>query len=74
MTVANLRKMATIVRASTPGAKTTLSTNVSCHGWKWITTLPELERYNEWHRCCPRGDGSSYRDWLESPRVQTMPW
>jgi hypothetical protein len=56
------------------GRRATLSTKVFLYAWTRILTLPEIERYAERHHCCPCGDGSSYREWLESPRVQTMPW
>jgi hypothetical protein len=66
--------MAKIVSAPTHGTKATLSTNVFLYAWKGIPTLPEIERYAEWHRCCPCGNGSSCREWLESASVQTIPW
>jgi hypothetical protein len=73
-TVVNLRKMTKIVSAPTHATKATLSTNVFLHAWKRISTLPEIERYAGWHGCCPCGNGSSYREWLESPTVQKIRW
>jgi hypothetical protein len=69
-TVANLRKMAKTVSATTQGTKATLSTNVFVEAWKRISSVPQNEIneiITEWHRFCPCGDGYSYRDWLESP-------
>jgi hypothetical protein len=73
-TVANLRKMAKAVCAPTQGAKAALATSVFAEAWKRIRAVSEGDRIAEWLRCCPCGDGSSYRDWLESPRLQTMTW
>jgi hypothetical protein len=72
-TVANLRKIAKVVNAPTQGAKASLSTVVFSEAWMRVAALPVAERLAEWHRCCG-GDGLRYRDWLESPRVQTMTW
>jgi hypothetical protein len=73
-TVANLRKMAKSVAAPTQGSKAALSATVFAVAWKRVAAVSEQSRAAEWHRCCPCGDGSSYRDWLESPKVQTMTW
>jgi hypothetical protein len=62
------------VSAPTQGTKATLSTKVFVETWIRISSVPQNESITEWHRCCPCGDGSSYRDWLESPRVQIMAW
>jgi hypothetical protein len=68
-TVASLRKMAKAVCAPTQGAKAALATTVFAEAWKRKRAVSEGDRITEWLRFCPCGDGSSYRDWLESPGV-----
>jgi hypothetical protein len=72
--VANLRKMARVVGAPTSGAKNTLSTTVLAEVSKRLAASSHRDRETEWYRCCACGDGSSYKEWLESPRAQTMTW
>jgi hypothetical protein len=72
--VANLRKMARVVGVPTCGAKNTLSTTVFSEVSKRLAAYSHCDRETEWYRCCACGDGSSYKEWLESPRAQTMIW
>jgi hypothetical protein len=72
-TVATLRKIAKTVAAPTQGSKAALSTNVFAEAWRRVAAVSEQNRVAEWHRICG-GDGSSYQEWIESPRVQTMTW
>ena len=73
-TVANLRKMARKVGAPTSGAKIALSTAVFADLSRRLSAFSDSDQVAEWYRCCPCGDGGSYREWLESPRAQTLTW
>jgi hypothetical protein len=66
--------MARAVGAPTSGAKNTLSTAVFAEVSRCLEATSETDRMAEWYRCCACADGSSYREWLESPKPQTMTW
>jgi hypothetical protein len=77
-TVENLRKMAKMVVTPISGAKNTLkntfTTSVFAEVSKRLAAYSHCDMETEWYQCCACGDGSSYKEWLEYPRAQTMTW